>query len=379
MQKLNGSIKEYAWGGNSYISELFGIKNPNQKPFAEIWFGTHPGGQAHAHSGQTLASLLSKPLPFLVKVLDVKDMLSIQTHPNLDQAKQGFEYEEQKGLPLDSPIRTYKDNNHKPELMVALSEFYLLQGFKTNEALHQAIASIPSFHPLIPVFMQAGLQGLYAHVMTMDQQSINKILKPLGQKIKPLYTEGRLTIEDPNYWAARAFLNFNRKGICDRGIISIYLMNLLKLNEGEGIFQAPGVLHAYLEGQNLECMACSDNVLRGGLTRKHINIKGLLNTVVFLPGHSEIILPHQIEEGWFLYPTPTSEFVLYKLTKESENTRIKLTKSKLVIILRGTARVDNGKESTHLTSANVYYSPPQVQLRFHDISPDIKLYLATTP
>ena len=143
----------------------------------------------------------------------------------------------------------------------------------------------------------------------MPQEEVNAILKPLGQRIKPLYEKNALKKEDINFWAARAFLTYNRKGVCDRGIFSLYLMNLVHLKPGEGIYQAPGVLHAYMEGQNIECMATSDNVIRGGLTAKHIDIDQLLKIVEFKSVPPQIIKP---EEGE--YETPASEFQLVRIS-----------------------------------------------------------------
>jgi mannose-6-phosphate isomerase len=380
MHQLEGSVKHYAWGGFDYISRLFDIENKDRHPLAEIWFGTHPGGPAMSASGQPLLNLLSDELPYLVKILDVNDMLSIQTHPSLEQAKRGFESEEIEGISKDSPARTYKDKNHKPELMVALSEFYLLQGFRPAEALRKTLQDMPSFRPLLPFFEQGGLKALYTRIMTMDQEDINRILKPLGQQIKPQFEQDQFTKADANYWAAKAFLRFNRKGFCDRGIISIYLMNLIKLNVGEGIFQAPGVLHAYLQGQNLECMACSDNVLRGGLTQKHINIKGLLETVVYEHGHSEIILPKNVGKGYYNYNTPASEFAVYQVTQASENQVLPLlSENKMVVLLKGNTMVDTGSGSQSLSAANVYFFSGEEALRFYEISQDIKLFIATLP
>jgi len=150
--------------------------------------------------------------------------------------------------------------------MLALSEFWLLHGFKPAEELERTLQAIPELAFLTPVFTKGGYQELYKTVMELPQAEVNRILQPLLDRIIPAYREGKLSQNDEHFWAARAADTYNEPGRIDRGIFSIYLFNLLNLHPGEAIFQAAGLPHAYLEGQNVEIMANSDNVLRGGLT-----------------------------------------------------------------------------------------------------------------
>ena len=294
MYLLSGSIKHYAWGGTHYIPHLLTLHNTESKTYAEYWLGTHSGGQSRVWLSENattgLADLIrSEPrrylgkdvldqfgeLPFLLKVLDVKGMLSIQVHPNKEEAKKGFDRENEAGIPLDAPHRNYKDANHKPEVMVALSEFWLLHGF--NSSLPQILDLHDVFRPLQPLLEAKGLKGLYRYVMDLPQDGVDAILRPLAEKIVTQYENNLLSKFNPDFWAARVMKDA-KPGFhgLDRGIFSIYFFNILKLDPGEAIFQDAGVPHAYLEGQNIELMSNSDNVLRAGLTPKHLDIPELL-------------------------------------------------------------------------------------------------------
>lgn len=333
MYLIKGVVKHYPWGGKSYLAELLGIANPGQEPFAEYWLGSHPDGDAvFTHlPDTTLRSFVrehpdkifppdytedTKGLPFLLKVLDVKDMLSIQLHPNKKTAALGFSQEEAEGKERNAFDRVYKDANHKPELMVALSDFWLVQGFKSTESILRTLTENPELSSLKPILDREGLSQLYRYIMRADQTTINDLLKPLGRRIKPLYEKGALKKSDINFWSARAFLTFNHSGLCDRGILSLYLMNLVHLEKGDGIYQAPGVLHAYLEGQNVECMATSDNVIRGGLTAKHIDVPLLLEMVKIGQSTPQIIRPSKQVNGLDTYQTPAKEFLLSSITSQ---------------------------------------------------------------
>lgn len=320
--KIKGVVQHYAWGGYEFLPQLLGIKNPDQQPVAEYWLGAHPQAPSQVENEST--SLFQKiqenekeflgaqyaatyhRLPFLFKVLDVRDMLSIQLHPTKTVAEAGFLRENAAGIPLSAANRNYKDDNHKPELMVALSDFWLLHGFRPEDELKPTLESITEFSVLHQTFVASGYEALYRQVMEMPQGDVNNMLAPLLQRIVPAYRKNQLKKSDPNFWAARAAETFCKDENIDRGIFSIYLLNLLQLEKGEGIYQPAGVLHAYLEGQNVELMANSDNVIRGGLTPKHIDIAELLSNVVTEPVHPQVIRP-----GYdHCYHTPAKEFRL---------------------------------------------------------------------
>lgn len=332
--RLEGKVQYYAWGGNRFIPNLLGQPNDGDKPFAEYWMGAHenvpsivvlPDG-----SGQPLNEFIKKDpagilgaavndhfgrLPYLFKVLDVKDMLSIQVHPTKMDAVAAFAAENKKGIALNAPVRNYKDDNHKPELMYALSDFYLLHGFKAPGALQSILRNTPELQFLQPVFEKESYAGLYRQVMKMDQQEVNRHLQPLLDRIIPMYEKGLLKKDQEDFWAARAAGTFNQPGVIDRGIFSIYFFNLVNLELGETIFQDAGIPHAYLEGQNMELMANSDNVLRGGLTVKHIDVEELMKHVRFEAVVPRVIIgePGQVMQEE-IFPTPAGDFELHELS-----------------------------------------------------------------
>lgn len=279
LYKIRGKVRNYEWGGYDFIPELIGTRDPSGSPAAEYWLGAHPNDPALVETENEPNCPLDKlqadrgeaPLPFLMKILDVRMMLSIQVHPSKERAIAGFAEEETTGLPRNAPTRNYKDDNHKPELMVALSEFWMLHGLRSEAALESEFESRPSCAPLLPILKEQGLSGLVSLAVSDSD--------PLALSInESLIAEVRANLDPanksaPDFWVCR-WLEEN-PGV-ERGLLMILLMNLVQLKEGEAIYQPDGLIHAYLEGQNIEIMANSDNVLRAGLTSKHIDAPELL-------------------------------------------------------------------------------------------------------
>lgn len=336
--KLTGKVQHYQWGGRSFLPALLNIPNMEGNPFAEYWLGAHDNFPAEIEGASpqylnayvqeypfVLGSQVEEQfgrLPYLLKVLDVKDMLSIQVHPTKKSALVEFEKENVSGISLQDAKRNYKDNNHKPELMLALSEFWLLHGFKPEEGIRETIVAVQEFGFMVELFEEGGYEKLYRTIMEMEQQQVNDILSPLLERIIPLYHEGLLQREDANFWAARAAITFNQPGIIDRGIFSVYLLNLVNLGEHEAIFQDAGVLHAYLEGQNMEIMANSDNVLRGGLTPKHIDVPELMKHVSFTATIPDVIKGAKTGEYEEVYFSPAKDFQLSRLALPTDQTAV---------------------------------------------------------
>lgn len=328
LSKIRGVVQHYSWGGSAFIPELIGQENREEKPFAEYWLGAHPNASATLENDEEtslLQAIEASPeavlgkrvaqvfgtLPYLFKILDVRQMLSIQVHPSIESAVKGYREENEKGIQVTAPHRNYKDQNHKPELMAALGDFWLLHGFKAPEGIRRIFASVPELSSLQSEFDTNGYKGLYEKVMTMPQEEVDKVLNPLLQKIVPQYDAGSLSKSSEHFWAARAVKTFCKDAHYDRGIFSIYFFNLLHLKEGEGIYQPAGLPHAYLEGQNVELMANSDNVLRAGLTDKHIDVPELMKHVTFEATIPAIIPARSDKEQ--VYTTPAAEFELTKL------------------------------------------------------------------
>ncbi|HRE38392.1 MAG TPA: mannose-6-phosphate isomerase, class I [Chitinophagaceae bacterium] len=368
--RLHGVVKHYDWGGYSFIPALLKAENKPKKPFAEYWMGIHPLGMAGIDTGgssPTDLAFLAPDLSYLFKILDVRDMLSIQVHPSKEAAETEFKRENAEGIPIDSPQRCYKDPNHKPELMVALGDFWLLHGFKPTEELTDTLLNIAELRELLPVFNNSGYPGLFKHVMEITQEEVNRILKPLIDSLNKIYESGEMEKSSPDYWAAKAHKTFSSDGNIDRGIFSIYFFNLIHLKKGEGIFQAAGVPHAYLEGQNVEIMANSDNVLRGGLTTKQINVKELMKHVKCEATYPQILSPEADNEGERKYETPVDDFRLSVFELEAGDiVSFYPQEVETVLLTEGITEIDNENDTIRLQAG----SPAAV------VFPGDKVYLA---
>lgn len=355
--KLKGKVQNYSWGGTQYIPQLLGTENTDQKPFAEYWLGAHPNHSSTVEiDGQEIAlnqliqqnklktlgqEVVEKfgALPYLLKVLDVKQMLSIQVHPSKPSAEVGYAAEDAIGIPVTAPNRNYKDENHKPELMVALSDFWLLHGFKPAEKLREVLSAVPDFDFLLQEFEKDGYQGLYEKVMLMEQEEVNQILELEVNRVLPLYKNGELLKSQEEFWVARAAETFCKDGQYDRGIFSIYLFNLVQLKVGEGIYQPAQMPHAYLEGQNVEIMANSDNVLRAGLTDKHIDVQELMKHVRFEETIPTILGAHAHEEEEIQFTTPAPEFELYQYLLQNSRQDLQAYSAEILLVMDGKATI----------------------------------------
>ena len=365
--KLHGKIQHYSWGGYQFIPHLLNIENNKGLPFAEYWLGAHPNHPssllidgASIALNDFLANKDIPPLPYLLKVLDVRQMLSIQVHPNKANAKVGFENEDKLNIPVTAAHRNYKDDNHKPELLVALSEFWLLHGFQPATELRHTLKQTTELNFLIPFFGNEDYRHLYEYVMLMKQEEVNFILQKLSDRIIPLYKKDLLQKSSPDFWAARAIESFCLDNNFDRGIFSIYFFNLLHLTEGQGIFQPEGLPHAYLEGQNVEIMANSDNVLRAGLTDKHIDVPELLKHVKFEPTYPNILEGDAKEN---LFAPPVEEFSITRFQLEAnESKTLQATSASILLMIKGEIEVGENEYEIGLLKGEATFFTGDVQL-----------------
>ena len=357
---LQGKVQHYEWGGFSFIPSLLGINNEEKRPYAEYWLGVHPLGVAQVLQGNESvllsdyisndpAKALSESvykqfgeLPFLLKILDVNQMLSIQVHPTKEVASAGFEREEKMGIAPNAYNRNYKDRNHKPEVMLAISEFWLLHGFKQQHLLEETLGEIQEFQVLLPLFKREGLGSLYSFIMEMDQQSVNDLLLPLVKREIRNKRDGLLSKKDAGWWVAKYYKEENPVGDIDRGVFSIYLFNIAQLQPGEAIFQGAGVPHAYLEGQNIELMSNSDNVLRGGLTSKHIDVPELLANTRFESITPNILKGKALKDGETVFHFPVPDFALgYIQLNEAALFEDKASAPEIWMVLEGGVIINN--------------------------------------
>ncbi|MDO5054053.1 mannose-6-phosphate isomerase, class I [Pasteurella oralis] len=327
--QLTGNVQHYAWGGKSYIPQLLNlVPNPKQH-YAEWWLGAHVSSpslievtgqkqslitflaQKPTALGQQSITKFGQELPYLLKILDVAKPLSIQLHPTKQQAELGFAQENTNGVDLADPKRTYKDNNHKPEMMIALSDFWLLHGFKTKTKILKTLKARPSLHVLATKLEQQDLHDFYADIMQADQIQLVQWLLPIIEENKAKYQANKLELNNPDYWLLYTMeaMDIPLEKL-DAGLVCFYLFNIVHLRKGEGIFQDAGIPHAYLRGQNIELMACSDNVIRGGLTPKHVDIPALLAIIDCREVEPNIIPIAPEQARVFTYSTPAQDFAL---------------------------------------------------------------------
>jgi len=378
--KLKKTIQEYAWGSKTFIPELIGFKNNENKPQAELWMGAHPKASSQIliddeiiplkemiqknpakFIGSEVASNFNNRLPFLFKVLAAGQPLSIQSHPNLEQAKIGFDKENKAGIPLSAPFRNYKDDNHKPELICALTSFDAMCGFRdVNEIvdlLHylDLIKILPEAKELQKNPSEKTLEKLFSALMNSSSKEKAEFVDSLVQEvsIKKPRTENENLVFD---W----IIKLSQKYPADIGIFSPILLNVIRLQSGEALYLDARILHAYLNGAGIEIMANSDNVLRGGLTHKHVDVPELLKILTFKNGKVNIIRPEQKGMNEFVFKTPVREFELSFL-KISEKTDFKIKEIKcpqILLCTKGNSEIfwDSNKNLTVKKGESIFIS-----------------------
>ncbi|MGV9411960.1 mannose-6-phosphate isomerase, class I [Nocardia sp. NPDC003693] len=351
MHELVGALRSYAWGSRTALAQLCGRPVPSAHPEAELWFGAHPADPAqvriNGHSTSLLDVVSANPqrelgavagefggrLPFLLKILAAEEALSLQAHPSLEQAQVGFQRENRAGMPLDSPLRNYRDENHKPELVVALDRFEALAGFRTPTRTVRLLHAleVPELEPYAELLAaqpdSAGLRTLFTTWIALPQASLSTLLpKVLDGCVRYLSGRDEGSQDKRREFTAeiRTALELAEAYPGDAGVLAALLLNRITLEPGEGLFLAAGNLHAYLRGVGVEIMANSDNVLRGGLTPKHVDVPELLRVLDFEPLELPKVQPEVLGNGVFRYRTPASEFVLsrFELAPGDEPVRV---------------------------------------------------------
>ncbi|MEU3693872.1 mannose-6-phosphate isomerase, class I [Streptomyces narbonensis] len=323
MDRLVNTVRPYAWGSPTAIPELLGVA-PTGEPQAEMWMGAHPGAPSRTERGplnEVVAAdpvrELGKPavdkfgprLPFLLKVLAAGAPLSLQVHPDLDQARAGFAAEEAAGIPVDAPHRTYKDANHKPELICALTPFEGLCGFRDPAAAADLIAElgVDSLKPYVDLLHahpeEAALREVLTALLTADREEMAHTVAEAAAAAERLGGDHA------------PFANLAHHFPGDPGVIAAMLLNHVRLQPGEALYLGAGVPHAYFDGTGVEIMANSDNVLRCGLTPKHVDVTELLRVVRFESNDPAVLRPEASPSGEEVYETPIDEFRLSRFVR----------------------------------------------------------------
>ena len=338
MQLIRGAIRTYAWGSRTAIAEFTGRPSPTAHPEAELWLGAHPGDPAELDGpgprvswadairsdpegqlGPAVRARFGDTLPYLVKVLAADEPLSLQAHPSARQAVEGYEAEDRLKVALNSPVRNYRDRSHKPELLVALTEFEALAGFRPaagTVALLRALA-VPELEPFIALLSgesdAAGLRALFTTWITAPQPNLDTLIPAVLDGAVGYVRSGATEFVAE----AKTALELGERYPGDAGVLAALLLNRISLKPGEGIYLPAGNLHSYLRGMAMEVMANSDNVLRGGLTPKHVDVPELLRVLDFAPVLDARVHTdrHGIET---VFQTPAPEFAASVLTLDGE-------------------------------------------------------------
>lgn len=359
MQKLINSVQNYAWGSKTALTDLYGIANPDNLPMAELWMGAHPKSSSKIEdaSGQVRslrdvidadadkAALLGDKvanrfgeLPFLFKVLCADQPLSIQVHPNKKASELGFAKENAAGIPLDAAERNYKDPNHKPELVFALTPFLAMNAFREFSEIISLLQPVAGAHNAIAHFLEnpnaEALSELFASLLNMQAEEKSHALAVLKAALNSQQGEPWDTI--------RVISAFYPD---DSGLFSPLLLNVVKLNPGEAMFLFAETPHAYLNGVALEVMANSDNVLRAGLTPKYIDIPELVANVKFVAKPAAELLTQPVKNGAELdFPIPVDDFAFSLHDLSADETAIAQESAAILFCVEGEATLHKDSE-----------------------------------
>ena len=368
MHRIEGRAQHYAWGSTTDIPQLLG-QPVTEEPHAEHWFGAHESAPSlvdgqpldqrlaaePALLGEVSRARFGSRLPYLVKLLAAARPLSIQAHPNRAQAEAGFAAENAAHVPLSSPERTYKDAWPKPECVIGLTEFHGLGGFldpRLTVELFDGLGIAGALNTMIRPLSQrrgsAAVAEVFFDVLSLEGERL--------AVVDTVVEAARAHADDPGELGrfARTAIEIDQDFPHDRGTLAALLLNRFVLQPGEGVFLPPGSMHAYLRGFAVEVMGNSDNVLRGGLTSKHIDIDGLLTVVDFSPWPLQPATPLPVEPGVGRYPTAAEEFAVWALGPAADTT-LPGSGARVLVVTQGTATLGSGPGALTLTAGQAAF------------------------
>ena len=348
MERLTGVIQPYAWGSRTAIPELLGTE-PTGEPQAELWLGAHPLAPSIVDGepldkvvaydpvgvvGRATVEAFGPRLPFLLKIIAAEQPLSLQAHPSGQQAEAGYAREQAAGVPRDAPHRTYRDGWPKPELLCALAETEALCGFGEPHETYQMFQrlavddALTLVAPLADADLPAPdrLRAVFSRLLRLGPDE-RTVISEIVQAAEAMQGADDLA----RFWRTACELNTYYPG--DPGVLAALLMNRITLQPGDALFMPSGNLHAYLSGGGIEIMANSDNVMRGGLTPKYVNVDELLAILDFTPGLRSLITPIEESRGVWRYPTPAPEFALWRLEPQGEPVAVPAAGSGRVLLV----------------------------------------------
>jgi mannose-6-phosphate isomerase len=350
VEPLDNPIRGYAWGSRTAIAGLQGRPAPSPDPEAELWLGAHPdspssvagsplteaiAADADGILGATTVARFCARLPFLMKVLAAAEPLSLQAHPTTEQAAAGYAAEEAAGKPQDAPDRNYRDAHHKPELLVAVEPFDALCGFRDPRVTADLLADLD-------------VAELAATVEALRRPDPGAALRDAVTGLMGLPETARKSLVDDVVSAARDRSGYDLAVTLgdrypgDVGVVVAMLLNHVHLAPGEAVWMPAGNLHAYLNGTGVEVMAASDNVLRGGLTPKYVDVPELLRVLRFEVLADPVVRPREVAPGLVTWATPVDDFMLHRAEPAGGTIELPGTGPRIVLCLRGEVRVDDG-------------------------------------
>jgi mannose-6-phosphate isomerase len=358
--ELRNCVRDYAWGSPSFIPDLLGIENREGAPQAELWMGAHAAATSQVQPdgewislidwiaadpagrlGESTARRFDRQLPFLFKVLAASEPLSLQAHPDAEQARAGFERENRSELALEDPTRNYRDPRPKPELLCALTPFDAMLGFREISEIDQLFGALelPGFAPSLEALRGGGeapLRDFFASLICGDHETRRQIVRAAVARCTSL----------PDHPARRAVVKLAGRYPDDIGVLAPLMLNLIHLEIGQAVYLRAGELHSYFAGCGIEIMGSSDNVLRGGLTGKHVDAKELLDVLTYSSGPARILEPLEHAPGVWTYETPAAEFELSRIDVAGEHARSTIGSVEILLCTAGAGRLEVGGVTT---------------------------------
>jgi mannose-6-phosphate isomerase len=384
---MKNQVRPYPWGSHTAIPTLLGEPVPSTEPQAELWVGAHPGDSSVlirpagdrplrdaidedpvGTLGPQVTREFEGSFPFLLKLLAADTPLSLQAHPTMAQARAGFDAEDAAGVPVDAPFRNYKDRSHKPELMYALTEFEALCGFRPTAISVQLLDDLgtPVLGDLRSALVERpgepGLREVVTSLLEADRAAIAPTVDAVAAACRRRSgADGAFGRE----FAMAARLADHYPG--DPGVVIALLMNRIDLAPGEAVYLPAGNMHAYLSGFGVEIMASSDNVLRGGLTTKHVDVAELAAVVSFAPGDPMLIPGLPVAPGEVAFRTPAPEFALSRVRVDQVGRVLEHTGPQILLVTEGTLTLTDaqGQELLVGPGRSVFLPARQGPVRVH--------------
>lgn len=390
--KLIGKMQHYDWGtvnNNAYIPRLLGVIVEPGLPFAEYWIGDHPKAPSDIiinDKQQSLVKIISeypdqilgkrlvnkfgKRMPFLLKLLSIGRALSIQAHPDKKLAE----------ILHQKDPQNYPDDNHKPEIAVALDELKAIVGLKSIIEIKNVFADYPELFELIEKSTSENLRGInsvnddkllkqvYSEIMHSGEKKLKECIINLTERIKK---KSKLTKEEITFFEQQEIYGF------DVGLISLFLFNYIDLKTGEAIFTPAGIPHAYLKGNIIECMANSDNVVRAGLTNKFMDKRTLLDMLVL--DNKNTIVKVEDTESEIVYKTPAEEFEIVQLKLNNKIQSVKPEGMSIIFVLNGEVNLFYNKDNVTVTQGEFYLIPAALNKVEVERSAIAKVFLVRVP